>query len=211
MFIVNIAQLTKLLDVSQYSLYASLKYLKKQKDTLNYRIDIDSFLINHKVNNFKFIYESTNYSFSDRLKDNLESLSEKEGNLTARQVCKVLNINNYKLYLLRQNKKIQANKVNLTRYKYTATHLKDYIKAENLITQSYIYKYSKQFYSPKEVVEILKERFNLSVSLKTVYRYIYDYNKIPCVKIGGNLKIPILEFENNLSKNADSLFNNEKR
>ncbi|WP_026883534.1 hypothetical protein [Clostridium akagii] len=198
MFKVNVSQLTKILDVSQYSLYPNLKMLKNNKNGA-YKINIDEYFLECKVSNFLFDFEKENSSFSKRLIPNNDTFSI---NLTAKQVKSILNINDYQLSTLRKNNSLTYIRKNKTRYIYDINSLAEYIQNKSLDIELLIYSFDKQFYKPIELITILSKH-NIRISLKSIYRYIYEYNKIPCIKVSGNLRIPIREFNELVLSNLE--------
>lgn len=209
MFIINMSQLANILDASKFALYTSLKNdIKKPGNELReeYKIDIDSFLIAHKVNSFSFDYEP-NGSFSERLKT--YNYPEYISAAVAKELLKV---NDYQLRKLRINQEIKGICVKKTRYEYETNSILKKVIEIGLSSEmpKYHYRFSKQFYSPVEVIDILKKN-GINISLKTLYRYIYQYKKIPCIKVSGILRIPILELEKYVLTNADETFSTLKK
>jgi len=204
MFEINITQMAELLDIYNFSLYASVKTLFPDycKDThqKEYKIDFDKFLIDNKTYNFLFDFEIKNTSFSDRL-----IAYNFPDTIDAKMARNILNLNDYELRNLRIRNEIKAEQIKKTRYVYdTNSVLK---KAAELGNISYHYKYSKQFYKPTDIVEILSKR-GITINTRTLYRYINDYKNVPCIKVGGSLRIPILEFDSNVLPNAKDIFKN---
>jgi predicted transcriptional regulator len=196
-------QLAEILDVGKFSLYTRLNYLKETDGGLqrDYQIDIDEFLSQQKVNDFLFEFEEKGTSFSEQLK--AYNFSEF---ISVDEVKNILDINNYELRKLRVSGDIDFKKVSAKRFLYeTNSVLKYAYQVKNKAKLPYRFKYSKQFYSPTEIQEILNEKYGIIISRKTLYRYIYTYNVVPCIKVSGNLRIPILEFNKSVQQLIERL------
>jgi hypothetical protein len=205
MFEINVSQMADLLDIYNYSLYARIKTLfpdyEKEEYTKEYKIDFDQFLIDHKVYNFLFDYEVKNTSFSERL-----IAYNYPDTIDAKMAKEILNLqSDYELRKIRIRNEIKAKQINETRYVYdTNSVLK---KAAKMGIMSHYYKYSKQFYKPADVIAILNN-IGFSMNTRALYRYINEYKNVPCIKVGGALRIPQLEFEDNVLPYAKDIFKN---
>lgn len=197
MFIINMSQLASILDVGKFTLYPRLNYLRDTENALqrDYQIDIDEFLSEHKVNTFEFL----DSSFVERLK-----VYSFPAFIAVDDVKSILGVDNYELRKLRVSGSVVYKSVSAKRYLYDTNSVLKYasvaLKKER---PPYRIMYSKQFFSPTDVQNELKEQHGITLSRKTLYRYIYDYNIIPCIKVSGNLRIPILEFKRSLPKIAE--------
>lgn len=170
---VNHSQLAIILNCSKSMIYNLIQEDKKN-------IDIDIFI--ESCNRSKFILVGKR--FSDRLLVNLKDFSYVE----AKVVMQLLNINYYELKKLRENKIIDYKKLTQTQSLYNVNSIIKNFPQVNMKVPLI----SKQFYSIKEIQELLKTK-NVDISIRTLYRYI-DNKKIPYILIGNTYRIPIIEF-----------------
>ena len=202
----NIKEISIIIGAGHNTIYYA-KQVQEVKQTLNkgkkeYNIDIDTFLDRHKIFDFKFSNELENKTFIDRMIKPID-LSGYPDQLTTKNVRDITNFSCAKIKYMRDHNKLQYETFVALRYPtdskgriqylYTKESLVNYLKCQKIsIGNEFIP--SKQFYSTSEALEYINKKNNLHISLKTLYRYIYNYRKIPAIKVGGNIKIPILEF-----------------
>lgn len=171
--LVNHSQLATILNCSKSMIYNSVQQDKKN-------IDIDKFIESCNFSNFIFVGKK----FSDRLLVDFKDFTYIE----AKIVMKLLNIDYYELKKLRETNLINYKKLTQTQTLYKVNSIIENFPQTNLKVPLI----RKEFYSIKEIQEILKEK-NVNISNRTLYRYIED-NKIPHIIVGKTYRIPIIEF-----------------
>lgn len=185
------------------------------------KIDIDNFLENHKMFDFKFKNEYNNESFLDRMHiKEKPSLEDYPDYLQTSEIKELTGFSTYKLKRLREQNEIEykviedkrysPNAPGRMQYRYSKQSLQEYAKKHNIMLTPYkkdIPKYTKQFYTVKEVQDYIKRVYNKEISNLTVYRRINNTKQIPAIRIGTMIKIPILEFQ---ELDLKSIFNIDK-
>lgn len=199
----NITELYIILGSGETTLY---KYFSNaNKLNKSYSIDLDKLILKCKVNNCLFEFEKNNNSFLDRMlvEIDIEDIPDK---LKTKDIIKYSNLKASKLYALREKGIIEAETIEDERYKldskgriqylYNKSSFLKYLYSKNMKLKTFHFVATKQFYSTREALKYLEDYKDTKISLKTLYRYIYEYQKIPAIKIGETLRIPMLELHN---------------
>jgi hypothetical protein len=163
------------------------------------KIDIDEFLEEHKISkNFQFVGKS----FLDRMLIDTD-MTTLPDYLTTKQVKAVTSLSNYKIIKLRDliDTKIEINlnyppsSKGRFQYLYNKNELIHYLQCNGMqLNSEKKIKFTKQFFTAKEVVDYLKINYGINKSVSTIYRRIIITKEIPAIRFGYMLKIPILEF-----------------
>ena len=178
------------------------------RDNGNVLIEIDDFLNNHKIYNFKFINELSNESFLKRIEvTKVKSLDDYDDYISTSQFRDITGFTNYQIKKLRESGEIQykqiiderypVNATGRTQYLYDKRSIIEYIKSKNIdikTEKEIVYEFTKQFYSANEIQDYLYCKYEKNVSKLTIYRRITQSNEIPGIRIGSMIKVPILEF-----------------
>lgn len=174
----------------------------------SYKVKIDRLLNEHKLYDFSFLTELENKSFLERIKKiKIIRITDLPSLLKTTDVEYFFNLTRAKLDVLRKKDIIKyeltedlrypKNSKNRKRYLYDKLSLIKYARDQDIyINRKEIvtYDFRKEFYSPLEVVDYLKQEYNFTVSVMTIHRKIKE-KKIPCIRIYDLKKIPILEFK----------------
>lgn len=187
------------------------------KECKEYIIDIDKFLNEHKIYNFKFQNETADKSFLDRmLVKKIININDYPEYISTNLVKEAIDITNYELQKLRQKNLIKYKIIENAKYPVGSSGRNQYLYDKNSIIEYYKnnnikltpicktnYNISKQFYTIKEIQEYLLNKYNTEVSISTIYRRIAQSNEIPAIKLATMIRIPILEFN---KLNLDNIF-----
>lgn len=192
------------------------KYCYEQREKNNeeikgryiYKIDLDELLLNSKLNTFKFEFEYNNTSFLDRTIKRMD-FSKYPEKMYAKDVKKMTGWSSFKLKTARERGYIQyidvsdsiEKKHSQLNYIYIKSSILDYMSEKGEKKDKLEFDLTTpQFYKISKVSEILSKVLDKNVSIRRVYDYIHKQQIVPAVKVGGNIRIPILEFENYLKK-----------
>lgn len=192
-------------DIDDYKEKHEIEFIKDNKNVL---IDIDQFLDNHKVFDFKFINELEGVSFLERLKVfKTCNINDFPSLLKTSQVFEIADISRYELNKLRSNNLIKYKIVEnpnypktskgYIQYLYDRDSIVRYCNANNIdiCKKEPVYCFSKQFYNIHEVIDYIESKYEKKISKNTVYRRISDTHEIPAIRVGTTIRIPIIEFE----------------
>ena len=209
---VNVKELSIILDTGETTLYPHIS--KKYKSKKDFIIDIDELFLKSKLNNFRFMFEDDKTSFLTRMQRKI-SIEDYPEELRTKDIIEITGFSKAKIFYMRTHEKIKycfirdprysALSKGNTQYIYSKQSLIEYLDMHHKPTYNFEIQFIKQFYTTNEAIKYIMERINKKISLKTLYRYIHEYGEVPAIKIGGIIRIPILEFE---SINIEKVFEN---
>ncbi len=211
---INVKQLSIILNAGETTLYPHIS--KEKKGKKDYYIDIDKLLLANKLNNFKFLFEDDKTSFLTRMQNKI-SIDDYPDELRTKDIVEITGFPKAKIFYMRthnqldyktiQDQRYMLDSLGRKQYVYSKQSLIEYLNKHNKKAYNFNIKFTQQFYTTREAITYIKKRLNITISLKTLYRYIHEYGEIPAIKIGGIIRIPILEFE---SLNLKIIFSNFK-